>query len=149
MVRDYVEQLYEPTAIRADHLNGDGAKALAAWKARVVAGWKGVHIDSVDGHMGAVDLGETRSVSAVVSLGGLSPDDVAVELLHGVVGQNDELSDPVAVTLGLLGPGDDGHLRYEGTFTCDRAGRYGITVRVVPTHPDLATPAELGKVVWA
>ncbi|MGD9796530.1 MAG: alpha-glucan family phosphorylase [Acidimicrobiia bacterium] len=148
MVRDYVERLYEPTAVRADRLVGDGARALAAWKARVVAGWKGVHIDAVDGHAGAVDLGEVRSVAAVVSLGGLTPDDVRVQLLHGTVGQNDELADPAAVTMALVGPGEDGHLHYEGRFTCERAGRYGITVRVVPSHPDLATPAELGRVVW-
>jgi starch phosphorylase len=149
MVREYVERLYEPTAERADRLAGDGARALAAWKERVAGGWKAVHVDAVDGHVGAVDLGDTRRVAAVVSLGDLSPTDVTVELLHGVVGQNDELSEPTPVAMGLVGPGPDGHLRYEGTFTCDRAGRYGITVRVVPSHPDLGSPAELGKVAWA
>ena len=42
------------------------------------------------------------------------------------------------------GPADDGHIRYVGSFVCERAGRYGLTVRVVPAHPDLATPTELG-----
>jgi starch phosphorylase len=149
MVRDYVEQLYEPTAERADHLSGAGAKSLATWKSRVSAGWTDVRIEAVDGHMGAVDLGETRRLAAVVHLGQLEPDDVAVELLHGVVGQNDELSTPTPVTMTPVGPASGDRLRYEGTFVCDRAGRYGITVRVVPTHPDLTTPAELGKVSWA
>ena len=38
MVADYVAELYEPTAARADALTADGlarARALAAWKARV------------------------------------------------------------------------------------------------------------------
>jgi starch phosphorylase len=43
----------------------------------------------------------------------------------------------------------DDHLRYAGAFTCDRAGRYGVTVRIVPAHPDLVTPAELGRIAWA
>jgi hypothetical protein len=34
-------------------------------------------------------------------------------------------------------------------FTCERAGRYGIAVRVVPFHPDLAVPADMGCVTWA
>ena len=34
--------------------------------------------------------------------------------------------------------------RYSGSFACERAGRYGFTVRVVPSHPDLRTFAELG-----
>ena len=41
------------------------------------------------------------------------------------------------------------HLRYRGRFTCQQAGRYGITVRIVPTHPTLVNPVELGKVAWA
>jgi starch phosphorylase len=43
---------------------------------------------------------------------------------------------------------DDSHLRYRGHFTCERTGRYGFTVRVVPHHPDLVTPVELGQVAW-
>src|SRR5690606_13825650 len=42
MVRDYVSELYEPTAADADNLRADhhsGARALAAWKDRVLRGW--------------------------------------------------------------------------------------------------------------
>ena len=43
---------------------------------------------------------------------------------------------------------DGGSLRYRGAFTCDAAGRYGFTVRVVPSHPDLAASAEMGRIAW-
>ena len=46
-------------------------------------------------------------------------------------------------------PPDADHLRYEGVLSATSAGRYGFTVRVVPHHPDLATPAELGLAAWA
>ena len=42
MVRDYVTILYEPAALGADRMAADGhiaAKALAAWKHRVLKGW--------------------------------------------------------------------------------------------------------------
>ena len=49
MVRDYVEQLYEPTAARADALGGRRrarrARALAAWKQRVREAWKAVQVE--------------------------------------------------------------------------------------------------------
>jgi starch phosphorylase len=49
----------------------------------------------------------------------------------------------------LRGLGDAaGHYRYSGRFTCEQAGRYGYTVRVVPTHPDLHNPADLGCIAW-
>ncbi len=151
MVRDYVEELYEPTAARADLLaatDGARARSLAAWKERIAASWKGVHIDALDTDAAALDLGTEREVEVVVALGDLGPDDVEVQLLHGPVGRNDELQAATVVTLALAGPVEDDHLRYRGGFTCDRTGRYGLTVRIVPSHPDLVTPLELGKVAW-
>ncbi len=151
MVRDYVEELYEPTAARADLLaaaDGARARSLAAWKERIAASWKGVHIDALDAVAAALDLGTEREVEVVVALGDLGPDDVEVQLLHGPVGRNDELQAATVVTLALAGPVEDDHLRYRGGFTCDRTGRYGLTVRIVPSHPDLVTPLELGKVAW-
>jgi starch phosphorylase len=153
MVRDYVEELYEPTAARAERLRGETwrpARDLAAWKRRVEGAWYGVHVDSVEADDGLADLGMTRNVQAVVHLGSLSPDDVAVELLHGPVGQGDELDEPEVACLELVdGAGDDGHVRYRGQFTARRTGRYGFTVRVVPSHPDLVSSVELGRMVWA
>ena len=146
MVRDYDEELYEPTATREVALSTGGwarAKQLAAWKERVAAAWSGVHIESVETATGVVDLGSACQVGASVSLGSLEPTDVEVQLLHGPVGQNDELDRPKVVTMSPAGG------RYEGTFVCDRAGRYGYTVRVVPSSPDLVTSVELGRIVWA
>ncbi|MGH9222660.1 MAG: alpha-glucan family phosphorylase [Acidimicrobiales bacterium] len=151
MVKDYVERLYEPAALRADALSADGhtrARLLAAWKDRVEAGWGDVRVEVVDGEDGVTDLGGERTVLASLELGSLSPDDVAVELVHGSVGPNDELVTAGVVAMQRDGM-EDGTSRYAGSFSCDRAGRYGFTVRVVPSHPDLVSPAELGRVTWA
>ena len=108
MVRDYVEDMYEPIARRADALSGkqhERARALAAWKQRVVAAWPEVRVVDVDGDSVAVtDLGDTRKVTAVVDLGSLTSDDVAVELVHGPVGANDELTSTEVVRMTLVGP---------------------------------------------
>jgi starch phosphorylase len=151
MVRDYVVRMYEPAARRCDALAADNharARALAAWKHRVVADWSAVRAEVVDGDDGVIDLGAERTVTAAVELGPLTPADVAVQLIHGSVGQNNELS-----TTGVLpmhrADGDGRCHRYVGSFTCERAGRYGFVVRVVPSHPDLANVAEVGLVTWA
>jgi starch phosphorylase len=39
-----------------------------------------------------------------------------------------------------------GRQTYEGPLTLDRTGSFGYTVRVLPSHPLLAGPAELGLV---
>ncbi|MGH9281488.1 MAG: alpha-glucan family phosphorylase [Acidimicrobiales bacterium] len=153
MVRDYVEQLYVPTAARADAIAAGGharARALAQWKQRVTAHWDQVRIEGVESDAGVADLGTERTVEAAVSLGSLTTDDVAVQLAFGPVGPTDEIVAPHVVAMELDGhDGDPARYRYEARFTLEQAGRYGYTVRVVPSHPDLATPVELGCVTWA
>ncbi len=152
MVKDYVETMYEPTATRADALseaNYARARSVASWRQRVLAAWAGVHVDAVEGELAEADLGSTRRIEATVVLGTLSTDDVAVELVHGPVGANDEVTAAKIEALALAGLGDTpGHYRYTGQFLCEKAGRYGFTVRVVPHHPDVPNPAEMGCIAW-
>jgi starch phosphorylase len=152
MVRDYVTELYEPTGTRATALTADGqarAKALAAWKQRVREAWHGVHVDRVDGDLSAVDVGGERAVEAIVALGELGPDDVDVQLVHGPVGQGDELTSRTILSMTHAAPIDDLHARYTASLITEHAGRYGFTVRVVPRHPDLVSSAEMGLAAWA
>jgi starch phosphorylase len=146
MVRDYVSGIYEPLAARATTLSADNfsrARELAAWKERAVTGWPDVRITGVETDESPTELGATRKVLAAVTLGALSPDDVAVQLLHGPVGPDGELELAVVVAMQPVTDGE-----FSGEFTCDAAGRYGFTVRVVPAHPDVATFADVGVVTW-
>ena len=152
MVREYVERLYEPAATGATLATADDAnvaRALAAWKRRVRASWSTVQVRAVQSDTTTAPLGGERKVSAWVNVGALAPDDVVVQLVHGAVGQGDELTSPQAVALHHTGTGDDGSACYEGSFPCASAGRYGFTVRVLPFHPALATPFELGLIAFA
>ncbi|MGH9139329.1 MAG: alpha-glucan family phosphorylase [Acidimicrobiales bacterium] len=152
MVRDYVQELYEPTAAQAERLTADGAapaKELAAWKDRVTAAWGGVHVDDVSADGEPTEVGSDRTVEAVVALGELSPDDVEVQLVHGQVVRDGELVDTTTVAMVPGERASDGHVTYVGTFPCEQAGRRGVTVRVVPSHPLLVVPVELGRIAWA
>ena len=152
MVRDYVARLYEPMAERDDVMRASGharARALSAWKQHVRAGWPHVSVETLNGDSAPTDLGEERVVEAVVNLGQLSPDDVTVELLHGPVGPDGETRFTGNAMVLAGSDHERGRYRYTGRFTCQRAGNYGYTARVVPTHPDLANPAEMGCVAWA
>ncbi len=154
MLRDYLEVMYEPLAENVQTLyagNYKLAKKLAQWKSRVDAGWQAVKvIDVEEVDPQAASRGDSRTVEAVVELGGLSPDDVALELMHGPVGHGDELQDTRAVKMTLKKSKDDpGRYRYEGTFVCELAGRYGFAVRVIPSHQNLTSFAEMGLIAWA
>src|SRR5439155_16747626 len=115
MVRDYVEGMYEPAAVRADALGaagGERAKALSAWKQQLARAWPAVRVISVDTESTLVDLGSSKRVEALVALGQLDQRDVEVQLLHGPVGANEELQPTAIVTMDLVGldegPGDGG-----------------------------------------
>jgi starch phosphorylase len=160
MVRDYLTEMYEPTARQSDLLAADSyarARSLAEWKKHVRAAWPEVKVVDVDADVAeaGVDLGGERQVTVEVTLGSLTTDDVAVELLHGPVAPGDEIADAQVVRLQLqdaTGGGDavpSGLVRYAGSFRCDTAGRHGCTVRIVPDHPDLSAPLDLGCVAWA
>ena len=152
MVREYVERLYEPAAAGARAMTADGmapARALAAWKTQVLAGWSSVGVVDVVADSATAELGSARHVTALVQLGSLRPEDVTVQLVHGGVGQGDELVDPVVSAMANSGHADGGDVSFEGSVPCGSAGRYGFTVRVVPNHPGLATPVELGRIAWA
>ena len=38
---------------------------------------------------------------------------------------------------------------YTGVITIAAAGTHGVSARVIPVHPDLPSPFDLGRVAWA
>ncbi len=153
MMREYVEQAYDPAASRAEALAADGytrAKALAAWKQRIRTHWSEVVIEAIGPNLVVADLESRHQVSAQVWLGSLTPGDVAVELVHGSLGADGHLRSPAIepMTLTRMEPEPQSSI-YEGAFSCPRPGRYGFAVRVVPSHPTIATYAEVGCLTWA
>jgi len=150
MVRDYVVELYAPAAMSSRGLAADGyagARDLAAWSRRVRASWPRVRVAHVEtsGVADAPELGQSLDLRAVVDLGGLDPVDVSVQVAFGPVDEHDELRRPDFLELSCVEQ-TDGSWRYEGSVPLDRRGAFGYTVRVLPQHPSLASPAELGLV---
>ncbi len=151
MVRDYIRQLYTPAAVTGRALNSDykGATELAAWKKTVRAGWSDVRVEHVESH-GVSDnpeVGSSLTVRAFVALGSLTPDDVAVEVVHGVIDGDDEIIDTVITPLTLADSYDGGRHRFDGDILLQRGGAFGYNVRIVPRHSVLTSVAEMGLVV--
>jgi starch phosphorylase len=165
MVRQYVEELYIPAA-QASRALSEGvvasdsavpasagrpepfaaARELAAWKRRVTRAWGGVRIDHVEGEDGDQGPGGSLVVRATVALGGLSPDDVSVEVVYGRVGDADEILNPAVSSLTIEDGPEDGVARFVGKAELGRPGPFGYTLRVVPRHRLLASAAEMGLV---
>jgi starch phosphorylase len=152
MVRDYTRKLYTPAAVTGRKLNSDyaGAAALSTWKQRVRAGWSGVRVEHVEssGIGDAPEIGTVLTVRAFVSLGDLTPDDVDVQLVHGVITSDDTLVGTSTESLSPVEGYEGGRHRFDGQVTLGRSGAFGYTVRVIPKNDLLASPAELGVVAF-
>jgi starch phosphorylase len=155
MVRDYVTELYAPAAASVATNQGGGATAreFSQWQAKVRAAWDEVSVVGVDADGTVGDLNTVRPVTATVRLGSLSLDDVCVELITGVVGDAGELRhtelfamEPDLSTANGTSPGE---IPFRAELLQNRSGRRGLTVRVVPKHPLLVAPLEMGCVAWA
>ncbi len=150
MVADYVETLYVPAAHSSRALDGGYAvaKEVAEWKAAVRAAWPQVRIDHVEssGLGDSPALGATMGVRVYVSLGSLTPEEVDVQVVHGRVVRDDELVDTEADSIPLVESYEQGRHQFAGEVTLDASGPFGYSVRVLPKHPLLASPAELGCV---
>jgi starch phosphorylase len=150
MVGDYVTDLYAPAARASRALASDdngAARALAAWKARVRQAWPEVRIEHLEADGAEPSLGAVLDVRVTTSLGGLTAADVCVEVVYGRIGDDDELIEPSYATLTA----DDSaqpHTRFSGLVELGQPGPFGYTVRVLPSHPLLASRAELGLVTY-
>jgi starch phosphorylase len=153
MVREYVDRLYTPAAGAHRALAGDGshsgARELAEWKARVRSAWPQVRVEHVEvnGAGDAPELGSTLGLRVHVSVDGLDPTDVDVQVVAGRVDDADRITDAAEVSLKPADRADlDGRWRYEGPLALDRTGPFGYTVRILPAHRLLASGAEMGLI---
>lgn len=154
MVADYVNDLYLPAAregIALDQNDHAGAKDLADWKDRVAREWEAVRVD----HVESVDVGEVAhmgdklTIKAYVSLGELSPQDVEVAVVYGKVTEADELCTFNDARLTLVEQYEAGRALFQGEVTLAASGEFGYSVRILPYHRLLSSPAEMGLVVNA
>jgi len=153
MLRQYVQEYYEPAAERSAGMQADNnarAVALVRWRRSIDRAWPSVSVVSTDRRRVTSDNGVTYLLGAEVALGDLDPADVQVQVVHGRVDPDDELRSPTVDTMVAVGPGSlPGRVRFEHQVVFTHPGNFGFTVRVVPTHSDVPTYADVGHVAWA
>ncbi len=153
MVADYVQQLYVPAAASARALAEGGyqvAREQAAWRSHVLSNWGSVRVAHVEatGVGDTPEIGSSIDLRAEVELPGLVPGDVEVQAAYGRVDDTDGLHEVTAVPMAHEGTEGSRHW-FTATVPLERTGAFGYTVRVLPSSPALATPAELGVVTTA
>jgi starch phosphorylase len=146
MVRDYVTELYEPAARSSrqrTEAGADGARRLAAWKATIADRFADVKVTvSVDeSELGEGPAGAARTIVADLHCGSLDPGELVAQLVGAPIDARGELDDRRREVTEMV-RGDDG--RYRGKLVPSDTGRWGMVVRVLPTHSGLAGVYDTG-----
>ncbi len=153
MVREYAEKFYIPGNARGQQLKTEGFKRgidLAHAKEKLRKQWPGITVVGVhtsgNGHY---KVGQSMDVEALVDLpGDLKPEDLKVELYAGRLNATNELESATPQIMKPTRQMSPGRYLFTGTVECRTSGRQGFSVRVLPGHPDLATPFEPGLITW-
>jgi starch phosphorylase len=152
MVQEYIENCYWASDQRyqtllADNLNK--AQQLAQWRKRLGGSWPQIKIEAVDAkNADPLHVGGELQVQARVNLGACTPDDVEVQLFHGLVDSFGEIPNPRTVPMNQNGVHEGNAWTFAGTIPCRASGQHGFAVRVLPKHRDLANSFQTGLVCW-
>jgi starch phosphorylase len=161
MVAEYAERLYFPAHQRWLKLNQDEARrgiALANWKANIRKHWRNLRIeeqipktqkDTTQKSVSALSVGEPVSIQAVVHTDALFPNELAVQIYHGVLDSTGAIQNGSVTEMKYQEDLDGGKYLFEGTLSLNQTGLHGYTLRVLPSHEDLQSVYELGLITWA
>lgn len=150
MVSEYATRAYWPA-----HLSGcvgmnnnfKGFADLAAWRLSIPHRWSGVSVRVVESGQPETDPSSPMRVKIAANVGGLSADEVAVEVYSGVLGADDRIHDG-RVTRAVLADTVDGALIYTADVPGIDSGRHGYAVRIVPVHKGVVAPGVPPVITW-
>jgi len=150
MLHDYSQHYYLPAVDRARELSEnhmEGSIALAHQKDRLRQAWPEVHLEQVEAPLHQpLGIDQNLSIEVTVHLGPLSPEEVRVQVYHGLVDNDNQLLNGQAVDLEHTKDLGQSRHQYRGRIRGNTSGRHGFAVRVLSAGPlGMAMP---GLIRW-
>ena len=121
-----------------------GVKEIYQHGPKQVTPGESVETNGVD----PLQVGKELEVKARVNLGAFSPDDIEVQLFHGLVDTFGEIPSPRTVTMSHNGAHEGNTWQFMGKISCRSSGQHGFAVRVLPKHQNLTNSFEPGLISW-
>ncbi len=89
-------------------------------------------------------------MSAKLTLNSLSPDDVEVQVLTGLVDADGNIKNPIVVPMRLSERDAAGAYLFQTVVQPSvRSGLHGYAIRLLPKHADSVSPFLPGLIKWA
>ncbi len=155
MVEEYFDKYYKPSfelRKQLSHSQWHKCKELTAWKAKVIENWSSIKVVSVEtnGNSKHIFVGQSLPVEAEIDLGGLTHEDVEVQIYYGPMENNDNPHYNLTEIMNAdQKKTKSGFSKYTGRIVCKESGHQGYTIRILPKNGLLIHPFELDVVYWA
>lgn len=151
MVQDYLHRFYIPASLKWDLIRAEdfkGLRDLTAWMGRLRKNWSGIEVAAKRFDAGkGVALGEPLPLEVDLRLRELMPQDLSVEAYYGPVDSKAEFLSRSFLPLKLFHRNGD-MTTFKGEIPCQRVGRFGFKIRILPSHPLLVNPYSMGLILW-
>ena len=131
--------------------NWKKGKEFTNWKNRLYENWNKVKFLSFseEEKNGDLKVGLKYPIIAEVELGDLTPDDVEVQIYYGKVDDGMSGLKKFVTMSNVMKKVKTTKYIYRGEIECKDTGQFGFTLRILPKHPLLINPFELGLIRWA
>jgi starch phosphorylase len=151
MLTEYTQSFYSPALARAEAFQANSCglcRELASYREKLLENWDELEIQELASPSASIlKVGEKISITAKVHLAGMEPHEVGVELYYGSLSSEGEIEEPRRLPMRHCGTQEEAAV-YCADIACDRTGRQGYKVRVLPSHPALVHPFLPGLVKW-
>ncbi|MEJ2745532.1 MAG: alpha-glucan phosphorylase, partial [bacterium] len=93
-------------------------------------------------------VGAKLPVEVQVDIGRIDPKDVRVEFFYGPLSADGEIVGGKASPLKYKKSEKNHSHVYSGSILTESSGQFGFSVRILPNHPALRQPFEMGLIYW-
>ena len=150
---DYSNKFYFPALKNYRRIVKDEyaeSKALAAYLSKLRQAWNSIKILKLESNIKPVmQRGDTLTVTVMLELGSLAPDELLVELYYGSVSNSEhEITNAQRAEMRSIEHTDEIYT-YQVKVECNDTGMQGHTVRILPKHEALVHPYRTGFIKWA
>ena len=153
MLTDYINQYYDPQSKRVEALVADDykvAREISAWKEHMRCEWQNVGVISMvkpDSTYNNLSLGNEFNAEVVLSIGGLKPEEIGVEMLFATADNKGKLHiqekfdfTPVSCENGVA--------TYKAALLPETTGLYQVAARIYAKNSLLPHRQDFELVRW-
>lgn len=151
MVKAYFQSTYLTAANQWHRLKANDmqlAKLMTSWKENITKNWNNLRLVKVEANRDEIKVGEPLTVRAHVYADGIDIQSIRPEIYFGKLDDTEKIETGSTQPMNLVKNSEKNIYIFEGIIPSESTGRYGFSIRVIPSHSEIHRPHEMGLIKW-